>query len=651
MGTIDASKMTKKVYDASGKLLSSQEPREDAKVGEAVNFHWYKKDADGKYSADIAQQIASTIKFMTRHQGTRIEQLTASTRLYGNSSAFNLIGTGFTRANSVNSNPQSQRISYNLCSSVGDTLTAKIAKLKVLPTFITNGGDWEVQQRAQDLSKFVEGVFYETKMHEKGTYAFRDGYAWGNGIVFIDELRNKIYAERVFPHELVVDLIETLSSDPTQMHRVKIVDRSVLLGMYPDCEEQIMAASPANFDDIGGLGTAADLVTFTSSWHLSGNPDADEDATDGCYAVCVGDQPLEVRPYLKNYFPFVMTTYCKRLLGFWGQGGCERLQNLQGEINRLMILVQRSMWMGGSFKVLVKIGSKVVSQHLNNDVGSIIHWAGDVPPQYITPPMIQQDIYPYIDALITKGYNQEGVSMLDASSVKPLGVDSGKALRTMVDIADDRQEFLQQDMENFYLECSRQMIEKAKEIAKRKKSYKVMFPSTNFAQTIDWKDVELDSDKYVMKAFPASSLSDDFTGRLQDVQELMQAGIISPRAGRKLLRRPDLEMADALSSAAEDLLCQKIENCLKKEEAAVAEPTMDLVLGKQLCLEYINYAQYHGCPEERVQLVRDFLNSINDKLGVNVPPPLPRWAHPRRCPRRLPYRNLFQTFRRPLAPD
>lgn len=641
MSTIDASKMTKKVYDINGKLISSQDPKEDQAVGEAVNFHWWKKNEKGEYAENIATQIAGTIKFMQRHQSSRIEQLTASTRLYGNSSAFNLIGTGFTRANSVNSNPQSQRISFNLCASVGDTLTAKIAKLKVLPHFITNGGDWEVQQRAEDLNKFAEGMIYETKLHEKATYAFRDGYVWGNGILYIGEVRGKIFVERVYPHELIVDLIETLSGPPTQMHRVKICDRSVLLGMFPDCKEQIMKALPANFEDIGGLGTAADLVTFTASWHLPSNPDADDEESDGCYAVCVGDQTLDVQPYLKDYFPFPMTSYNRRLLGFWGQGGCERLQNLQGEINRLMILVQRSMWMGGSFKVLVKIGSKVVSQHLNNDVGTIIHYAGDVPPQYITPPMIQQDIYSYIDSLITKGYNQEGVSLLDASSVKPLGVDSGKALRTMTDIADDRQEFIKQDMENFVIECVRQMIEKAKDINKGKKPLKVMFPSANFCETINWKDVEIDSDKYVLKAFPMSSLADDLTGRLQDVQELMQAGIISPRAGRKLLRRPDLEMADSLASAAEDLLCRKIENCLKKGEKAAAEPTMDLTLGKQLCLEYINYAQFHGCPQDKVQLVDDFLNLINDMLGVNAPQETQGTGQPQADPAAPPVSDLI----------
>src|ERR1035437_11140079 len=105
--------------------------------------------------------------------------------------------------------------------------------------------------------------------------------------------------------------------------------------------------------------------------------------------------------------------------------------------------------MGGSFKVLVENGSRVVSQHLNNDVGAIINYTG-TPPSYITPPMIQQDIYPYVDSLIAKGFQQEGVSQLAASSLVPLGVKSGAAMRNLDQIGDDRFLFIGQEMEDFF---------------------------------------------------------------------------------------------------------------------------------------------------------------------------------------------------------
>jgi hypothetical protein len=370
------------------------------------------------------------------------------------------------------------------------------------------------------------------------------------------------------------------------------------------------------------VGTAADLVTVTESWHLPSG----KDATDGLHVICCGDKVLFQEEWKKTYFPFVFFHYNKRLLGFWGQGACERLQNLQQEINRLMILIQRSMWMGGSFKVLVENGSKIVSQHLNNDVGAIIHYSG-TPPQYITPPMIQQDIYPYVDALIAKGYQQEGVSQLAASSLKPQGVDSGAALRAFDDIADDRFLFIGQQMEEFYLEVARQMIEVAKEIATHKK-FLVKYPGTMSFEEIDWKDIKLKEDEYVLKAYPTSSLPEDPAGRLQTVQEYAQAGFISPHAARRLLAMPDIEMSDKLANAAENNLHRIFEDILDKGEYVVPEPTFDLQLASMLYLEYYNFAALNNCPEDRMELLRQFKAQVDDLVGLTAPPPMPQVQAP-----------------------
>jgi hypothetical protein len=602
---IERSNMQK--FDSKGNLLRDAVNNGD---GQEQNFHWWLLEKDEQ----IAQSIAATVAFIATHQSNRLEQLTVSTKLYGNTSAYNLAGAAFTRSSASTGNSQGQRMSYNLCSSVIDTLVSKIAKNKVIPTFVTNGGIWGMQKKAKDLSKFIEGCFYECDVHAKTVSAFRDAAVWGTGILHIYSENERICVEKVFPHEIFVDLVETLSTAPRQLHRVKIVDRGVLADLFKDDEKSVKAivdAMPASYQEVGGAGTAADLVKVVESWHLPSGPEAD----DGLHTICIDDTVLFKEEYTKDYFPFVFTHYSKRLAGFWGQGACERLQNLQGEINRLMILVQRSMWMGGSFKVLVENGSKVVSQHLNNDVGAIIHYTG-TPPQYITPPMIQQDIYPYIDSLIQKGYQQEGVSQLSAASLKPEGVDSGKAMRAMTDIEDDRFLSVEQEMEAFNLEIAFQMIEKAKEIYKYNRSYKVTFSNTKFMETIDWKDIKLKDDEYVLKAFPTSQLKNDITGRLADIQEMMQAGLISPSTGKRLMQMPDIEMEEAISNAPENLLHKILEEMLYEDTYRPPEPFYDLTLAKKLALEYYNYADYMNAPEDVLGRLRQFLTQIDDLTGI-----------------------------------
>lgn len=590
----------------------------DENKDQGKKYWWKNTDNDEQ----LAQDISSTIRFISNHQHGRMDMLTLGTRLYGNSSAYNQLGASYGKGRSLSTQGTS-RISFNLCSSVIDTITAQIAKNKVVPTFITSGGVWGMQKKAENLSKFIEGIFYEQNFHEKATFQTRDAGAWGDGIlhVYRDE-RDRAAIERVVPHELLVDLVESVVGSTRQMHRIKIVDRGILCEMFPENEEDIIQANPSNYTDLGTNGTSADLVTVAESWHLRSGPDAD----DGLRVITLLDsgKTLFKEKYEKDYFPFVILPYSKRLLGFWGQGACERLMNLQAEINRLMILIQKSMWMGGSFKILSHVSDKIPTQHFNNDVGPIIKWAGGVAPQYIAPQFIQADVYPYIDSLIAKGYQQEGVSQLSASNLKPMGIDSGEALRTYNNISEDRLLFFAQQAENCALEVARQCIAVVKDVFKEKKTYKVNYPNTNFVESIDWKDVNLDDDKYWLKAFPTSSLPEEPSAKLQTVQEYMQAGLISPRAGRRLLSMPDVEMSDKLANAAEELICKSVEDILYDgTEGIRPDGEWDLQLAKQLSLQYMNYAKLNNCPEERLQLLRQFMQFIDDEIAAATTPPEP----------------------------
>lgn len=621
---IQRSNMTQ--TDSKGKV--TREPRKD-QSGEDAKFDWWLSK-----KGERARDAQGTIKAIAKNQGSRIEQLTVSTRLYGSNTAYNMLGAAFTRASSINSNPSSQRISYNLCSSVVDTLVSKIAKNKVIPHFLTSGGDWKMQRKAEKLNKFCEGLNYGQKIHTKSVYAFRDAAVWGDGFLHVCRNNDKVLIERALPHEEFVDMVETLTIDPRQFHRVKTADRGIVKALFPDHAEEIDDVMPASYDEIGGQSTVADLLVVTESWHLPSDPQGKDETdkefakrTDGMKLICVGDIEIDCQPYTKDYFPFPHLYYSKRLLGYWGQGACERLQNLQGEINRSMILEQRSRWMQSSFKILLENGSKVVSQHLNNDVGAIIHYTG-TPPQYVTPPAINPDNMVYINGLIDKGYKQEGVSTMSAQADKPAGVDSGKAMRTLTDIESDRFLFLEQEIEQFVLEVYRQAIEVAKDIYKDKDSYEVMFPSGNFMDTIDWKDIDLEADQYILRAYPTSSLPDDPAGRLQTVQEWMQAGLVSPRVGRRLMAMPDVEMADTLANATEDLLHKVFEQMLDGGKYRAPEPQWDLQLAKQLFVEYYNYADLHNAPDSVLSKLNQFSSQLDDLMIPPAPPMPPPGAAP-----------------------
>lgn len=597
---IQRSNMTQ--TDDKGRVL--REPRDNSSP-QGAKLMWWRVPEKERAAA-----IAGTIKFIKTNQPGRIEYLTDLTRLYDNTSIYNYLSTGISRAASGTANPMGQRLTFNLISSVVDTLTSKMAKNKVIPSFVTNGGIWKYQKRAKQLNKFAQGIGYQLKIHDKCITGFNDAGVWGDGFTHVFRKDNKCAIERVYPHEITVDQIDGLSDDPRQLHREKIMSRDVACEAFPELEESILSANPLDHNSIGGHATAADLVTVTESYHLRSGEEAD----DGMRVISIGDGSL-TDEWNKDYFPFPHFKYSTRKTGYYGKGAAERLQTIQCEINRNMMLKQRALWMQSAFKVLIENGSKIVTQHLNNEVGTIITYTG-VPPQYITPPAVNPEIQEWIDSLIQKGFLQEGVSQLSAAAEKPLGVDSGKGLRTITDIEDDRFTYVSQQMEDFVLENYRQAIDVVKDIYQDKKTYEAVFPTTNFLETVDWKDINLDDDCYVLRAYPVSSLADDIAGRLSDIQELAQAGFISQRTARKLMNMPDVEMNDSLSNAAEDYLHKILEKMIYDEEYTAPDQFMDLALAVQLFGEYHNYASYMNAPQNVLGLLEQFNAAVNDLNGT-----------------------------------
>lgn len=558
--------------------------------------------------SEIAQSVVFLANTLSQYDSKRQTQLQMSARLYGNLSLMGLNGLTMSKITSTQSNNQG-RITYNLVQSVTDTLVAKMAKNKPKALYLTSGGDYKMQKRAKKLDEFTDGIFYENKAYELGPISLRDACWSGDGIVHVYDHYGRVKFERVIASELLVDQIESFYGHPRQLHRVKNVDREVLKELFPGSKKQIEMANKASADLTGTWQNVADQVNVIESWHLPSGPEAN----DGRHTICIEDHCMVDEEYKKQRFPFAFIKYSPRLYGFWGQGLVEQLQSLQLEINKLLWVIQRSMHMAGTFKILMENGSKIVKEHLNNDIGTIVCYTGQQ-PVYVTPQMVQPEVYQHFQTLIQKGYEQAGISQLSASSQKPAGLDSGKALREYNDIESDRFELTGQAYENLFLDIADLAIDVARDIYTEDKKFKVQVSGKSFLKSIDWKDIDLRRDEYVMKSYPVSSLPDDPSGRLQTIQEYMQAGMISPTAGRRLLDFPDLKEAEKLANSMEDYLNQIIEKMVDDGIYTKFEVAYDNAdLAREIALEQYAYGRANGLEEDKLTLLRDFLSDITSQ--------------------------------------
>ena len=215
------------------------------------------------------------------------------------------------------------------------------------------------------------------------------------------------------------------------------------------------------------------------------------------------------------------------------------------------------------------------------------------------------------------------MSQLSAASQKPAGLNSGKALREYNDIESDRFNTIGKAYEKLFLDLARIAIDKAKEIYAREGGYEVKVPGKKFIESIDWKQIDLDEDDYVMQMFPVSSLPNTPEGRLQTVQEYMQAGIISPRSGRRLLDFPDLDQIEDLANSQEDYLHEILEKIVDDGIFTPPDPFDDLKLAQELSLEYYTRAKLQGVEEEKLELLRRFNDQVLVLIQKAMPPPPP----------------------------
>lgn len=566
---------------------------------------------------DAADVISGTLNLIRDAQSFRATQWIVSARLYGNLAPTTLAGVSFSKL-AAQQPALRDRISYNLVQSVVDTAVAKVARNRPKPLFLTSGGDYRKQREAKKLNAFLDGVFYENSTHEIGTTVFRDAAVWGDGFIHVFAKGDRVCHERVMSSEIFVDDVESLYGMPRQMHRVKQVDRQVLFDMFPDDYDKIAGAKPSRTEE-AGRSIVADMLTVRESWHLPSGPGAD----DGKHCITIDGAVLgEIEEWPHQWFPFARCQWSPRLYGYWGQGLAEQLQNIQLEINKLLWVIQRSFHLAGSFKVFIENGSKVVKEHLNNDVGSIINYTG-TPPQYVVPPIVSPEIFSHLQNLINKGYEQAGISQLAASSLKPEGLNSGRAIREYNDIQTDRFHTVAKSYENMYMDVARLSIEVVKMIAAKEGGYAVRTPGRKSVQDVEWKDIKLSDEDYVMQCYPVSSLPSDPAGRLQTIQEYAQAGFLSPRQARRLLDFPDLDQVESLANAEEDYLTGVFDRIVDDGDYSSPDPLDDLQLAKQLCLEYYAKGKANNLREDRLELLRRYLAQINEIEVAMMPPPPP----------------------------
>jgi hypothetical protein len=598
-------------------------------------LQWWIEDKSDK----AASQMLTTAAYLKENQQYRYKQAAIYARLYGNQSLYSFAGASMSKIDQATGLP-AERPTFNLIQSVTDTLVSRISQSRPSPVFLTDGGDYKQRTLAKKLNNFIQGEFYHTKAYELATQVLRDALVEGTGCLHIFENQDKrVGLERVLLTELLVDQNEAMYGEPRQLYRIKLVDRDVLIANFPKFKDKLKIAvqgSPDNSAD--SSKSVSDLVMVVESWHLPSG----KNTKDGRHMLACSAGSLLDEPYDKDRFPFVFMHYAPRLLGFWSQGVAEQLMGTQMELNSILYTISKAIRLVGVPRVFVEEGSKVTAAAHNNEIGTVVKYRG-TKPSYEVAPSNAPELYAERDKLIAYGYQQSGVSALQASSQKPQGLDSGEAIRTYDDISTDRFASLSRRYDNMFIELAYQVIDIAKDICERDGKYSTVYPAKNCTQEINLKSKDLEEDSFIIQCFTQSSLPKDPAGRLQKVTEMAQSGMITLQEARRLLDYPDLEQIEKLANAGEERIFQILDDIIESGKYTQPDSFIDLDLATTLTVQYVNLYGQAKLEEEKMNLLRQFFTQLQAMKQAAQPPPPPAapGAQPQAVPQAPPSSPLL----------
>lgn len=486
-------------------------------------------------------------------------------------------------------------IGLNPTKSAIDTVCARVSTQKVRPMFLTQGGRWKQRTKAKKLQKFVEGLFEEEGFYGKAGMVLRDGAIFGMGFMKFFERDGNLCMERVYPGEIVVDETSAMNCDPRSYFHVKSVPVENLVADFPEYKDQIMTSR--TFIQSTGTGRTTHMVRVIEGWHIPAS-----DGTGGRHCICVDGCTIYSGPWEESSPPLEALWWNKPPVGYYGNGAAEDLAGLQEEIDYLMHRIQLSMHVNATAWLLKHESDKTPNAHFTNKIGTIIEWSGEHPPTLQVNPALHQQVFDHVKWLYGICFDDVGVSQMSATSRKPPGIESGVALQTLLDVETQRHGLVQMAWEDFTVRCAKKCIALARKIYKGGKSdFNVKWDGGKYVETIEWSDVNIPEDEYILKCWPTNLMPSTPAGKLDTVEKMMQSGVIDAQTAMMLLDFPDVEHIQGLSLTATKTALWIVDQVIYEDSKIKPRQYHDL----ELCIKYMSMglsrAEQEGAPDHVIE--------------------------------------------------
>ncbi len=164
------------------------------------------------------------------------------------------------------------------------------------------------------------------------------------------------------------------------------------------------------------------------------------------------------------------------------------------------------------------------------------------------------------------------------------------------------------------------------EVGKQGK-HEVTFVDTTGIERIEWDaKVQAHIDSMHIEILPASSLSATLSGRIEDVFDMRDLGLLTDvEETWDYLDMPDRRRVQRKHLSHRKLLEKIIElQIIKRGQSIQPEPTWDLKLAYELTIKATNELElYEDAPQDRLELLREFSVKCMNLMALAKPPVSP----------------------------
>lgn len=523
----------------------------------------------------------------------------------------------------------------NASASVINTVHAKVFKNKLVPLPQTTGGGALSRARAEDLGKALDGLYEENNVDVQEEDAGYDMLICGLGFLKTYTEFGRAKSRFVPADDMTMDDAEGRYRSPRSMFESQRVDRYQALAIYGGDEEwlhgdrdhrrqMILDCKQAMTD--GGAQASVDQIEVHEAYHLPSGPDEG----DGRMTVVIDNCTLVDVEWKRPRFRHHQMMAIPRRRNSWGLSMMHDLAAPQKEYEWSTASIQKSNHKMGGSHFLSHNDDGLTERDLDNDRGTLWKWQGQHPPREFNPAPCNPQDYEYNKGIPDSMFARFGISRMSARGEIPAGMTdaSGKALQVFDDIEGESLRPYHAARQRLHRALAQGFIDEMRDLLENEetKEYKVTYTGKNAIEMVDWKQVIMDEQDFVLTVPAINALSQSPSARYEQLASRLNAGSLSMEQFKRLDGNPDIQAENALDTADEDIILRNLDIMVVKGRYLAPQSFDNLELYITVAGKFYNLERAKETPDARLQLIRDAIAEAMaldaaKKAGAAGPPP------------------------------